>query len=435
MQKTHPVQELILSVSGKGHPDWPLLDKVYSPFSSVPCQGFEEWVAERLLAHDTDSLVQFLHLLDGPHSSLGPPEDIRSAEIAEAVLGISRLRLPQHLGQLSDEASALIQACALLEGSRGSLINATSEIDEERAFLTEHERDVALFPALRGGLSRAESYFCILTWSLLTSNTGIYLAEAAIPFEIQFNLPPLLRRMLDFADEYEKKVRPLTDDAEEESASQGRLELFRGVDMLDVVALLPMCGTPARPQPSGAEANELRSCLSTVSVSARRHFFDAVEYTSTAYRTETIPLDEGQHIKLSVGEPGAARPRSVLEMTFYDTRVRGIDVQATSKELERAGLIEYCVQADQVTRSLLKSELMDLLTSRGVYCAKSWNKSRMAALALEHASSKLEEIGRQRLFCVVPERWKLAVEELEELLGYYDVGFRLWLAFGVLPVK
>jgi hypothetical protein len=423
---TNQIYELLESVEGKGHPDYPLFRSEYSPASRMPCKGMEEWIAGRLLASDLDSIKQYAELTVGPELPLGPPlEELirRTIQKAERIFNIY---VNRQMPELSDELAALLFSTIYLYGVVDELIQAaTEEIVWEK--YRQENPELYEYQAIRDAHLSSQEFARRTKWNYLSGN-HLSVAKTIIPFEYDFGVQPLLSDLWEFAKDYREKEGSLPDEDESELQPLDE-ERIEELSVLDIIARLPNGIAISKPLLAHDDAQGLRDRLSRVSASARRHFFDAIEYTSTVYHSEKIDLGEGHYLKLSIGEQGNPRPRSIYDMTYYGTRSMGIDEKATAVELERAGLIEYTVSAEQVIRSLLKAELQALLSSKGIYCAKSWNKSRMAELVLSHASAEAEEIGRQRRFCIVSEKWKKAAEELRPLLAYYDLAFGIWQVF------
>jgi len=72
--RSNAVDSFLSSIKGVGHPEYPILDKHYSPNSRVPCTDLVPFISERLIAGDTASVKTIMRLVieGNPGLGIGP---------------------------------------------------------------------------------------------------------------------------------------------------------------------------------------------------------------------------------------------------------------------------------------------------------------------------------------------------------------------------
>ncbi|MCK4224565.1 MAG: hypothetical protein KAX39_05250 [candidate division Zixibacteria bacterium] len=150
--------------------------------------------------------------------------------------------------------------------------------------------------------------------------------------------------------------------------------------------------------------------LRELPLGTRAHFFDILQYFRFGNKPKRRPLEE---------------------MTFYDTRKRGLDAHESAEKLVESGLV---IRVNDLYGFLLtktKNEIISVLSAMKIDCRKSWKKARLIELALDECRDKIVEMSRQAIFADVVSEYKdsgwLGIEYIERMTPFYQV----WLGFGL----
>jgi hypothetical protein len=148
--------------------------------------------------------------------------------------------------------------------------------------------------------------------------------------------------------------------------------------------------------------------LSRLPLGSRAHAVDALRHLSA--------------------DPGV--PRSLASLTRPETRRRGLDVAESSRLILQSGLVVPASDAEAWLAGWTRRDLLAFVSQCGVRAPKSWNKERLAELALSECPAavreKMAESG-------VVELEAAHTEAAGRLGGYIEdvkETWRVWLGFG-----
>ncbi len=186
------------------------------------------------------------------------------------------------------------------------------------------------------------------------------------------------------------------------------LEMGRGMDYW-------ACWAPLSPEainsplpPSDPEYESLRRSLMTLPLGARAHAVDALRH---------LCADTGL-------------PRSLTSLSRHETRRRGVDVADSSRLILQSGLVIPATDAEAWLKSWTRRDLLGFLTQAGVRAPKSWNKERLAELALMDCEAGVRErMAQSGAVEIAPAH----ADAARRLCGYIEdvkETWRVWLAFG-----
>lgn len=139
--------------------------------------------------------------------------------------------------------------------------------------------------------------------------------------------------------------------------------------------------------------NTVSMKLKKVSIGARYHFVDIVEYST--YNDN---------------------PREATEMTLYETRQKEINFNITTKELLDIGLIKAVKDPLIILSKFTKDELIAIASDKNNLPKKSWNKAVISKFILENYQLKTKKIVDNSNICVLPDELKKCNQELLEFL-------------------
>jgi hypothetical protein len=146
----------------------------------------------------------------------------------------------------------------------------------------------------------------------------------------------------------------------------------------------------------------------------------------------TLPLGSRAHavdaLRHIVADPCA--PRSLASVCRYDTRRRGLDVPDSSRLVLDSGLVVPARDVGTWIKGWTRRDLLTFLTRLGIRAPKSWNKERLADVALVDCEAavrtRMEESGAVELAAPYAE----AAVRLGTYLEDVKETWRVWLGFG-----
>ena len=116
---------------------------------------------------------------------------------------------------------------------------------------------------------------------------------------------------------------------------------------------------------------------------------------------------------------------SLPDLTNYQIRNLGINVQSTSKELIDSGLMLSSFSTDAIESVFSKRELMEICDHHEISYAKSWRKTKILETINDTDSSVLEKISKTKH--LVSPNYKLypGLKDVVDIADKHQSGFKL----------
>jgi hypothetical protein len=185
-------------------------------------------------------------------------------------------------------------------------------------------------------------------------------------------------------------------------------EMGRGMDYWACWAPLSLDAMHSPLPPPDPSLQALLRVLATLPLGSRAHAVDALRHLCA----------------------NAGLPRSLASLSRHETRRRGLDVADSTAMILQSGLVIPASDAESWLQSWTRRDLLGFLAQAGVRAPKSWNKERLAELALSECEpgirDRMAESGAVEL---APAH----AEGVRHLCGYIDdvkETWRVWLGFG-----
>jgi len=164
--------------------------------------------------------------------------------------------------------------------------------------------------------------------------------------------------------------------------------------------------SPLPPRDSGFQS--MLSTLASMPLGSRAHAVDALRHLSA--------------------DPGV--PRTLASLSRQETRRRGLDEEDSSRIILQSGLVIPATDAAAWLAGWTRRDLLGFLAQCGLRAPKSWNKERLAALAVkdcaDHVRARMAGSGAVELAPAHAEaagRLSSYIEDVKET-------WRVWLGFG-----
>jgi len=166
---------------------------------------------------------------------------------------------------------------------------------------------------------------------------------------------------------------------------------------------LPPLTPPVEPR-----LQSLLDALATLPLGARAHAVDALRHLST--------------------DPKA--PRTLASLSRYETRKRGLDVARSTELILARGLVVPATDLEGWIAGWTRRDLLAFLSQAGVGPRNSWNKERLAEVALAECAEvlrgRMADSGAVELAPTHAEGARM----LREFVDSVTETWRVWLGFG-----
>jgi hypothetical protein len=222
------LSELRSFAAGRGHPEYFLLDKNYSPSSRVPCVDFSPWLCSKIRANDSEAVATFVWQVVQANPGMGFDEQYFRERWTTAARYAFSVPLDTYLSAGTEEGYVELR-CALI---------------------------LLLLDDSFGSFS-------------MTSDAAPYLATAMFPHSFK------LTRVENLANSANSFIRRMKRDA----AFWRDVPPFTAEEFLDVEP------------PSDSGVVDLRARLRDLPLGSRAHFFDLLEYSSYGEKANQQPLE------------------------------------------------------------------------------------------------------------------------------------------------
>jgi hypothetical protein len=160
--------------------------------------------------------------------------------------------------------------------------------------------------------------------------------------------------------------------------------------------------------PDTPELQGLTELLSRLALGARVHAVDALRHLSADARA----------------------PKTLASLSHYESRKRGLDVADSSRQILATGVVVPAENLRGWVSGWTRREVLRFLQHAGVPARNSWNKERMAEVALaECADLLLRRMADAGVVELAP-KFAVAVGQLRKHFMRSRETWRAWLAFG-----
>jgi hypothetical protein len=153
----------------------------------------------------------------------------------------------------------------------------------------------------------------------------------------------------------------------------------------------------------------LLGALTRLPLGARAHAVDALRHLSVEPRT----------------------PRSLLSLCAVETRRHGVDCAESSRLIMESGLVVPASDMATWLEGCTRRDLLRFLTESGYRAPKSWNKERLAVVAMTHRPEQVRERMAASGAVELAESHAEAAHRLRSYLDDVKETWRVWLGFAV----
>ena len=161
-------------------------------------------------------------------------------------------------------------------------------------------------------------------------------------------------------------------------------------------------------RPEDPELGRLIDVLARLPLGARAHAVDALRHLSADCRV----------------------PKTLASLSRYETRKRGLDVTDSSRRVVAAGVVVPAENLEGWIGAWTRRDLLSFLHHEGVRARNSWNKERLAELALAESSDLLRRRMADAGVVELAPAYAHAVRLLRRHLYRVRETWRVWLGFG-----
>jgi hypothetical protein len=186
------------------------------------------------------------------------------------------------------------------------------------------------------------------------------------------------------------------------------LEMSRSMDYWALWSPLAPDAVRSPVPPLDTAFQLLLNLLAKLPLGARAHAVDALRHLSA--------------------DPRA--PRSLASLCRHETRRHGIDCVDSTRLIMESGLVTPASDMETWLNGCTRRDLLKLLSEANYRSPKSWNKERLAAVAMtERAEAVREKMAQSGAVELAPEY----AEAAKRLRGYLEdvkETWRVWLGFG-----
>jgi hypothetical protein len=160
--------------------------------------------------------------------------------------------------------------------------------------------------------------------------------------------------------------------------------------------------------PEDGELRRLIGLLTPLPLGARAHAVDALRHLSADCRV----------------------PKTLASLSRYETRKRGLDVTDSTRRVLASGVVVPATNLEGWIGAWTRRDLLGFLHHEGVRARNSWNKERLAELALAESSDLLRRRMADAGVVELAPAYAHAVRLLRRHLYRVRETWRVWLAFG-----
>jgi hypothetical protein len=123
-------------------------------------------------------------------------------------------------------------------------------------------------------------------------------------------------------------------------------------------------------------------------------------------------------------------PRTLASLCRPETRRHGIDCSESSRLIMESGLVSPASDMEAWLNGCTRRDLLNLLTQAGYRAPKSWNKERLALVAMtDRADAVRERMAESGAIQLAPEHAE-AAHRLRSYMEDVRETWRVWLGFG-----
>jgi len=323
---TNAVSLFLSSIKGVGHPEYPILDKNYSPSSRVPCVDLVPFISKCINDGDINSIKTVMRSVIEGNPGLG----IGSSWIDESVDYILSIPFEKYVTFLSPNALPELKALFIVAAKGGG----------GREFLITDE------------IPRLILWACISYQPIWSDN-----------------LQTLAKKANSWIDKMAKDT-----------------PYWEGYEKFGVEEI-----------PNKIIDTDLGEIISALTPAARLQLFYAME------------------------KGGGA----LSELTNYQIRSFGIDVETTSLELIESGLVEFSFSNNVIEQAHSKKELIELCDEHAATYRKSWKKEKLVEALEKVNPDVLKEIGKSKNLVAPNYHRYLNLKNIAAIAKRHQVGFEL----------
>ncbi|MFL5402935.1 MAG: hypothetical protein ACJ8BF_08975 [Gemmatimonadales bacterium] len=187
------------------------------------------------------------------------------------------------------------------------------------------------------------------------------------------------------------------------------LEMSRGMDYWALWSPISIDAIRSPIPPLDTSFQLLLGTLAGLPLGARAHAVDALRHLSVDPRT----------------------PRSLASLCRYETRRHGVDCAESSRLIIESGLVNPASDMAAWLEGWTRRDLLKFLGEAGYRAPKSWNKERLAVVAMTHRAEQVREKMAASGAVELAEAYAEAAHRLRGYLEDVKESWRIWLGFGV----
>ncbi|MGH7498098.1 MAG: hypothetical protein ACREL3_04520 [Gemmatimonadales bacterium] len=161
--------------------------------------------------------------------------------------------------------------------------------------------------------------------------------------------------------------------------------------------------------PDDPELRRLINVLAPLPLGARAHAVDALRHLSADSKV----------------------PRTLLSLSRYETRKRGLDVADSCRRILATGVVTPAKNLEGWLSAWTRRDLLRFLHSEGIGAKNSFSKERLAELALAECADLLRRRMADAGVVELAPEYALAVRSLRRYVYRARETWRVWLGFGM----